>query len=144
VNKIYASTTRYDDPEPYVITIGLAAGMRVDETAAHLGGIEFYRYDPRREYAIEQHYPANPILQTLRRQSTDWAQKNAEVVLFDNANGRAWLDAGEPADQPGTQWWAFETHAQEVIERVCNVDWAAWRSPAMAENVVGHERWGTA
>jgi len=57
----------------------------------------------------------NPILvmaQTLRKQ--DYA---SAIEMFDEANDRAWVRAGLPADEPGTRWWDWEDQALRFLKR---------------------------
>jgi hypothetical protein len=61
------------------------------------------------------HQRRNPILSVARTlDARDYA--NA-TLIFDEANGLAWMRAGKPNDEPGSEWWAWETEAQRFLER---------------------------
>lgn len=57
----------------------------------------------------------NPILDTYRN-TPAIRERETFVDAFDEANGTAWLAAGQPDDLPGTEWWAWETEAMRAIE----------------------------
>lgn len=64
---------------------------------------------------------SNPILAELRNLDMDWTSEWAGVHAFDAANERAWDNAGQPSDGPGSEWWQFESHAEKVVIRMVNL-----------------------
>lgn len=112
---MFASKTPRDlnrDPRP-LSTIG--TGRRVAVGSNYAGETV---PNPRPEYDHPQHNEPNPILVKLREQRPAFTGPHAEVHAFDNANGAAWVEAGEPDDTPGSQWDAYERHAYRIIERL--------------------------
>lgn len=57
----------------------------------------------------------NPILNVAR--TLDKRDYGYAAAMFDDANGRAWMKAGQPDDLPGSEWWEWENEAQRFLER---------------------------
>ena len=57
----------------------------------------------------------NPIIREALRIGR--AAHDSAAQWFDNANGAAWEAAGMPDDEPGTEWWDFESEALTYLGR---------------------------
>lgn len=98
------------DPQPYVIAVGIGAGMRVDEGAT-LGWHDQYDYVPRPEYDNN----LNPILLEFRSALEHGVSDASLRALFNQIDMHLaeWRRMG--ADE------AQLDHARKVLTRLVNI-----------------------